>query len=85
MITGEETQDSDSRPGDAGQENARSPFIIVIWIMAGVLIWGTFHAIGVYVSAREPNILKPMIVYGCVLGFLGFWAIMLWHRGRDAS
>ena len=86
MIAGEkDTEDTNPGSGNVDQENLRSPFTILMWIMIGVLVWGSFHAIGVYVSAREPNILKPIIVYGCVLGFLGFWAMMLWFRSRHTT
>ncbi len=51
-------------------------------IMIAILIWGTFHTVGVYLYGRVLDIRKPIIVYGCVLAFLGFWNLMLWMRSR---
>ncbi|MFM7592222.1 MAG: hypothetical protein ACKO85_10550 [Isosphaeraceae bacterium] len=49
-------------------------------IMLAVLVWGIFHAIGAYTF--NWNIYRPLMVLGCSLGFLGFWALMLRNRKR---
>lgn len=49
-------------------------------IMLAVLVWGIFHAIGAYTF--NWNIYRPLMVLGCSLGFLGFWALMLHSRKR---
>jgi hypothetical protein len=53
-----------------------------IWlIMAGVLAWGVFHAIGAYWNySANTNPWRFVIVLGCVVAFLGFWGIMLAAR-----
>ena len=48
--------------------------------MLAVLVWGIFHAIGAY--TLNWNIYRPLMVLGCSLGFLGFWALMLHNRKR---
>lgn len=55
----------------------------VIWlIVAAVLAWGTFHAVGTYLNVEHQaeayrNIWRPIVVLTCVLGFLAFWGVML--------
>lgn len=50
----------------------------ILLIMAAVLLWGMFHAVGVYLYNPQP--LKAVIVIGCELAFLGFWGLMLAAR-----
>jgi protein-S-isoprenylcysteine O-methyltransferase Ste14 len=50
----------------------------ILLIMAAVLAWGVFHAIGAYRLNHNP--LRIVVVLGCVLAFLGFWAAMLASR-----
>ncbi len=47
-------------------------------IFAAVLAWGVFLGIGAYLFNH--NILRFVMVMGCVGAFLGFWAIMLVAR-----
>jgi hypothetical protein len=55
----------------------------LIWlIVAGVLAWGIFHALGTYLnyqyqSEAYPNPWRTVMVLGCVAAFVGFWAVML--------
>ena len=53
---------------------------VLLLIMAGVLGWGIFHAVGAYNLNHNPG--RPLMVLGCVVAFLGFWAIMLASRAR---
>jgi hypothetical protein len=46
-----------------------------------VLAWGVFHAIGAYRFNHNPW--RAVVVLTCVLGFLGFWGLLLWNRGRQ--
>ncbi|MFM7207306.1 MAG: hypothetical protein ACKO4T_11645 [Planctomycetaceae bacterium] len=51
-------------------------------IMAGIVAWGGFHAIGAWRLNHDPR--RMLMVLGCVAAFLGFWAVMLatWRRAR---
>lgn len=51
----------------------------VLWvIMAGVLAWGAFHALGAYLYNHDPR--RPLVVLGCVVAFLGWWQWLLSRR-----
>ena len=55
-------------------------------IMAGVMIWGIIHAIGaVYFELGFWQVMKAIVVYSCILLFLGFWLLMLMHRQRQSK
>jgi hypothetical protein len=51
---------------------------LVVLIMLAVTAWGTFLAVGAYRLNHSPW--RPLMVMACVLGFLGFWGLMLWSR-----
>jgi hypothetical protein len=53
---------------------------VLLLIMAGIVGWGVFHAVGAY--SFNHNAARPLMVMGCVAAFLGFWAIMLASRAR---
>jgi hypothetical protein len=57
---------------------------IVIWIVAGVFVWGAIHAVGAYLNFHDTNnpwrVLRAVMVLLCVEGFLGFWLLMLGLR-----
>jgi RsiW-degrading membrane proteinase PrsW (M82 family) len=65
----------DSRPTDRNQ--------IIRWVVAGVLAWGVFHAIGAWRFNNNP--LRAVVVLACVGAFLGFWMVMLAVRQRRLS
>lgn len=50
--------------------------------MIALFAWGTFHTVGVYLYSEQADIRKPLIVYGCMLAFIGFWKLMLMTRNR---
>jgi hypothetical protein len=56
---------------------------LVVLIMAAVLAWGTFLAVGAYHLNHNPW--RPVIVMACVLAFLGFWGLMLASRKRRVT
>jgi len=68
------------------------PSIKTIKLLFGaLLLWGLLLAAGVslfhYDVERQDMVLqfRPLggvIVLGCVLAFLGFWGLLLWHRRR---
>jgi len=54
-------------------------------LLAGALvIWAGLFAAGAYLElgAGRPrhDLRKPLIILGCMAGFLIFWAIALWRR-----
>lgn len=57
---------------------------VFLSIATGVLAWGAFHAVGAYLyndNLLSGNaLLRPIVVMLCVLGFLGFWWLMLTAR-----
>jgi uncharacterized iron-regulated membrane protein len=51
----------------------------VLWIiMAAVLAWGIFHAVGAYLYNHYWG--RPAVVLLCVATFLGWWAWLLRRR-----
>ena len=52
----------------------------ILLVVVGVLAWGMFHAYGAYTFNHNPW--RAVVVMACVLGFLSFWGLMLWNRGR---
>jgi len=56
---------------------------LVALIMVAVLAWGVFQAVGAYLFNHNPW--RPLMVMACVLGFLGFWALMLASRRARTS
>mgnify|MGYP006278497597 CR=1 FL=1 len=53
---------------------------LIRWIMAAIVVWGAFHALGAW--QLNHDIRRPLVVFGCVLAFLGFWLAMLNARSR---
>lgn len=54
---------------------------MVFWIVLGVFLWGTLHAVGAYMF--NWNIWRAVVVIICVDGFLAFWLLLLWmNRNR---
>lgn len=52
-------------------------------IMLAVLAWGVYHAAGAYWMYKlNHNPWRGVMVLGCVLGFVGFWLLMLNSRKR---
>ena len=53
---------------------------ILRWIMMGIVIWGSIHALGAWPFNHDAR--RPVVVLVCVAGFLGFWLTMLAARRR---
>src|SRR5687767_1483246 len=51
---------------------------LIVLLIAAVLAWGIFHAIGAYRFNHDPR--RALMVLACVLGFLAFWGLLLWNR-----
>ncbi|MFM8891826.1 MAG: hypothetical protein ACKOTB_09450 [Planctomycetia bacterium] len=61
--------------GPAGAE------MIIRWIMAALVVWGVFHAVGAWTLNHDPR--RALVVLACMAAFLGFWATLLGsRRGR---
>jgi hypothetical protein len=58
-------------------------FRIIRWVVAGILVWGIFHAIGAWRFNHNP--LRAVVVLACVAAFIGFWMTMLAVRQRRLS
>ncbi|HJT32106.1 MAG TPA: hypothetical protein VJ783_08685 [Pirellulales bacterium] len=53
---------------------------LILIIMAAVVAWGGFLALGNYLAGH--NWRGPAMVMGCVVAFLVFWGLMLASRRR---
>jgi hypothetical protein len=67
----------------AAEAAAASRFRIIRWVVAGIVLWGVFHAIGAWRFNHNP--LRAVVVLVCVAAFLGFWMTMLAVRQRRLS
>ena len=57
-------------------EPARRPSLILA-IMAALLLWGGYLAIGAIRAPGNHATWRGLIVFGCTLAFLGVWACAL--------
>ena len=53
---------------------------LLAWLMAALVVWGLFHAVGAWTLNHDPR--RPLIVIACMAAFLGFWLAMLAVRRR---
>jgi hypothetical protein len=55
-------------------------------LAAALVIWAALFAAGAYLNlgADRPrhDLRKPLIILGCMAGFLTFWGAALWRRAR---
>lgn len=57
---------------------------IILWIIAGLVAWGVYLAVGDYL--RNQNLLRSLMTIGCVAAFLAVWLIALaMRRHHDAA
>ena len=57
---------------------------IVAWIIAGLVAWGIYLAVGDYL--QNQNLLRSLVTIVCMAAFLAVWLIALAvRRRRDAS
>jgi len=64
----------------SGSLLAPGPQRVILWIMLGIVAWGVFHGIGAWRLNHDPR--RMVVVLGCTLAFLGFWAALLAARTR---
>jgi drug/metabolite transporter (DMT)-like permease len=61
----------------------------MLWIVAGLVAWGVYLAVGDYLSNQNP--LRSLVILACVAIFLAFWGTALAVRhlrrasGRDTD
>lgn len=62
----------------------RRPNLLLYAIMAGVLAWGVFHTVGVFLASHDPakGLMKSAIVAVVVIAFLGAWLLLLAVRAK---
>jgi CHASE2 domain-containing sensor protein len=53
---------------------------LIRWIMLAIVAWGAVHAFGAWTFNHDAR--RPLVVLACVLGFLGFWSMLLAARRR---
>jgi hypothetical protein len=65
---------------------------VIGWLMAAVAVWGGLLSLGALLFGYDPksreitlsiNPVRGLIVAGCVIAFLGGWALLLRSRRRD--
>ncbi len=54
---------------------------IVLWIMAGLVAWALFLALGDYLANHNPR--RPLVIVSCVALFIAFWLAMLWRNRAE--
>jgi CHASE2 domain-containing sensor protein len=67
----------------SSESSAFDSWRIIRWVTVAILAWGIFHALGAWQFNHNP--LRAVVVLGCVVGFLGFWMVMLAARQRRLS
>lgn len=53
---------------------------LILGIMAALVAWGFFHAIGAW--RLNNDVRRLFVVLGCVAAFLGFWGCLLASKAR---
>lgn len=55
-------------------------------LAVALVAWAALFAAGAYfeigVDTPRHDIRKPLIILGCMLGFLSFWGLALWWRAQ---
>jgi hypothetical protein len=62
-----------------------APRRAIAYVMAAVLVWGGLLALGAYLYGGTRQGIKAAIILGCVLAFLGLWALLLRHRSQNGE
>jgi hypothetical protein len=64
----------------------RNSWLPIALLAAALVIWAALFAAGAYLNlgADRPihDLRKPLIILGCMAGFLTFWGAALWLRSR---
>ena len=60
---------------------------VIRWLMLALFVWGGWLAVGAARQGRNlpDGLQRGGIVLGCVLAFLGAWAVILWARKRRGT
>jgi len=70
------------KPEDQPPRPRRSDYL---WIMAGLLVWGVYLAVGAIRVGGSHAIWRGAIVFACTLAFLGLWWVAMFVRQRQAE
>jgi hypothetical protein len=68
-----------------GREIMSSKNRVIIWIILGVFVWGTIHAVGAYWNYYYKDtwrVARGLVVLLFVDAFLAFWLLMLLLRRK---
>lgn len=72
--------------GEVQSSHLMSKNLLIVWIVLGVFLWGTLHAVGAYVNYTLTDnpwrIGRAIVVLLFVEGFLAFWLLLLLLRRR---
>ncbi len=64
----------------------RKPWLPIALLAFALVLWAGLFATGAYLNlgADRPrhDLRKPLIILGCMAGFLTFWGAALWLRAR---
>ena len=70
------------KPEDEPPKPRRSD---ILWIMAGLLAWGVFLAVGAIRVGGNHALWRGAIVFACTLAFLGLWWAAMFVRQRQVE
>jgi len=66
---------------DARQTIPAGAWRLILGIMAAIVVWGFFHAVGAW--RLNHDVRRVFVVLGCVAAFLGFWGALLVNKMRS--
>ena len=70
------------KPEDKPPRPRRTDYV---WIMAGLLLWGVYLAVGAIRAGGSYAAWRAGIVFACTLAFLGLWWVAMFVRQRQAE
>ena len=73
-----------NKPPKPGDNEWAKKWGVLLLIVLALIVWCSVHAIGAYRAEEDPAkaVLKSLIIFGCLAGFLGFWGMALLMRRR---
>jgi hypothetical protein len=80
------TDDDDLKPGEEPDAQPQWHWRLIQIISGGLLLWGTYLAIGAMFNSGERStlpLLKGLIILVFCAAFVGFWSALLWWREKQ--